>query len=88
MVIAPFSIYFLDFPVEESGVSDAEDVAWGVEDEWLAGQTAPLNLLTSRCGAHALHLALGDLIPALLNSGRFTVRISFCRERWTKITIN
>lgn len=59
--------------MEESGASDAEDIAWSLEEEWLVGQTAPLNLLTTRCGTFALHLALADLPPALLRAGRVTV---------------
>lgn len=61
------------FLVEESGASDTEDTVWSIEDEWLVGQTAPLNLLALRSGNQGLHLALGELIPALLHSGRFTV---------------
>lgn len=63
--------------VEESGASDTEDTAWSIEDEWLVGQTAPLNLLVIRSGTQGLHLALGELVPALLHSGRFTVSKSF-----------
>lgn len=62
-------------PVEESGASDTEDTVWSIEDEWLVGQTAPLNLLVIRSGNQGLHLALGELIPALLHSGRFTVSL-------------
>lgn len=59
--------------VEESGTSDVEDTAWSMEEEWLVGQAAPLNLLSSRCGAQTLHLAPGDLVSALLDRGKFTV---------------
>lgn len=61
--------------VEESGASDAEDQGWSAEEEWLAGQTAPLNLLVARSGAQTLHLVLGDLVLALLQRGRFTVSL-------------
>ncbi|XP_026314069.1 uncharacterized protein LOC113225833, partial [Hyposmocoma kahamanoa] len=64
--------------VEESGASDTEDTVWSIEDEWLVGQTAPLNLLAIRSGNQGLHLALGELIPALLHSGRFTVLQELC----------
>ncbi|PZC85855.1 hypothetical protein B5X24_HaOG215217 [Helicoverpa armigera] len=63
--------------VEESGASDAEDSAWSLEDEWLVGQCAPLNLIAGRCG-HALQLALGDLPLALLHRGRFTILQELC----------
>ncbi|XP_022814232.1 uncharacterized protein LOC111348018 [Spodoptera litura] len=64
--------------VEESGASDAEDSAWSLEDEWLVGQCAPLNLISARSGHHALHLALGDLVVALLHRGRFTILQELC----------
>ncbi|KAJ0176389.1 hypothetical protein K1T71_007568 [Dendrolimus kikuchii] len=64
--------------VEESGTSDAEDTPWSTEDEWLVGQTTPLNLLASRCGVHALHHALGDLVLAMLYRGRFTLLQELC----------
>ncbi|KAF9805392.1 hypothetical protein SFRURICE_018283 [Spodoptera frugiperda] len=64
--------------VEESGASDAEDSAWSLEDEWLVGQCAPLNLICARSGHHALHLALGDLVVALLHRGRFTILQELC----------
>ncbi|KAL0882819.1 hypothetical protein ABMA27_016364 [Loxostege sticticalis] len=64
--------------VEESGASDAEDPAWSAEEEWLAGQTAPLNLLVARSGSHTLHLVLGDLVLALLQRGRFTILQELC----------
>ncbi|XP_052753477.1 uncharacterized protein LOC113513357 isoform X1 [Galleria mellonella] len=64
--------------VEESGASDAEETAWSMEEEWLVGQTAPLNLIASRSGVHALHLTLGDLVLALLQRGRFTILQELC----------
>lgn len=66
------------FTVEESGASDTEDTAWSLEEEWLVGQAAPLNLVTQCCGANTLHLALGDLVLALLQSSKFTV--SNCKK--------
>lgn len=62
-----------NYTVEESGASDTEDSAWSLEEEWLVGQAAPLNLVAQCCGANTLHLALGDLVLALLQSGKFTV---------------
>ncbi|XP_075978367.1 uncharacterized protein LOC142978031 isoform X2 [Anticarsia gemmatalis] len=64
--------------VEESGASDTEDSAWSLEEEWLVGQAAPLNLIAQCCGANTLHLALGDLVLALLQSGRFTILQELC----------
>ncbi|KAJ2937994.1 hypothetical protein O0L34_g14447 [Tuta absoluta] len=64
--------------VEESGVSDTEETTWGLEDEWLVGQMAPLNILASRSGMHATHLALGEVVPALLQAGKFTVLQELC----------
>ncbi|CAB3261837.1 unnamed protein product [Arctia plantaginis] len=64
--------------VEESGASDTEDTAWSLEEEWLVGQAAPLNLVTQCCGANTLHLALGDLVLALLQSGKFTILQELC----------
>ncbi|KAI5631185.1 hypothetical protein NE865_16099 [Phthorimaea operculella] len=64
--------------VEESGVSDTEETAWGLEDEWLVGNMAPLNILASRSGMHATHLALGEVVPALLQAGKFTVLQELC----------
>ncbi|XP_072949627.1 uncharacterized protein [Epargyreus clarus] len=64
--------------VDESGASDVEDGTWCAEDEWLVGQTAPLNLLAARSGAHTLHLALGDLVLALLHRGKFTILQELC----------
>ncbi|KAM3957157.1 uncharacterized protein ACR2FA_008872 [Aphomia sociella] len=64
--------------VEESGASDAEETPFSVEEEWLVGQTAPLNFLASRSAAHTLHLALGDLVLALLQRGKFTILQELC----------
>lgn len=64
--------------VEESGASDVEDSPWSTEDDWLVGQTAPLNLLAGRCGVQTLHLALGDLVLAMLHRGRFTLLQELC----------
>ncbi|XP_039753391.1 uncharacterized protein LOC120628834 [Pararge aegeria] len=63
--------------VEESATSDAEDGAWSVQDEWVIGQAAPLSLIASRCGG-AVHLALGDLLHALLLRGKFTILQELC----------
>ncbi|XP_034832300.1 uncharacterized protein [Maniola hyperantus] len=63
--------------VEESATSDAEDGAWSVQDEWMIGQASPLALIASRCGG-ALHLALGDLLHALLVRGKFTILQELC----------
>ncbi|XP_064292400.1 uncharacterized protein LOC128675031 [Plodia interpunctella] len=63
--------------VEDSGASDAEDIGWSVEEEWIVGHTAPLNLLFSS-GHHTLHLALADIVPALLQRGRFTILQELC----------
>ncbi|CAK1580657.1 unnamed protein product [Parnassius mnemosyne] len=62
--------------VEESGTSDAEDMAWSWCDEWVAGRAAPLGVLAARGGA--LHLALADLVPALLQRARFTILQELC----------
>ncbi|CAH0585444.1 unnamed protein product [Chrysodeixis includens] len=64
--------------VEESGASDAEDTAWSLEDEWLVGQCAPLNLVAARSGLRGLHLALAELVLALLQRGRFTILQELC----------
>lgn len=64
--------------VEESGASDTEDSAWSLEEEWLVGQAAPLNLVAQCCGANTLHLSLGDLVLALLHSGKFTILQELC----------
>ncbi|CAG4959322.1 unnamed protein product [Parnassius apollo] len=63
--------------VEESGTSDAEDVAWSWCDEWVLGHCAPLSTLAAR-GGGALHLALADLVPALLQRARFTILQELC----------
>ncbi|CAH2048892.1 unnamed protein product, partial [Iphiclides podalirius] len=63
--------------VEESGASEAEE-SWSGADEWLLSQTAPANFLAGRSAAGALHAALGDLVPALLQRARFTVLQELC----------
>ncbi|XP_060803362.1 uncharacterized protein LOC106132151 [Amyelois transitella] len=63
--------------VEDSGASDAEDSSWSVEEEWVVGHTAPLNLLWSS-GQRTLHLSLADIVPALVLRGRFTILQELC----------
>ncbi|KAG6455656.1 uncharacterized protein LOC115447051 isoform X2 [Manduca sexta] len=64
--------------VEESGTSDTEESPWSAVDEWLIGHTAPLSLLASRSAADSLHLALADVVPALLHRGKFTILQELC----------
>lgn len=59
--------------MEESGASDAEEPAWSLVDEWLISQTAPLNLLSTRCALSTTHLVLADLVPTILHRGKFSV---------------
>lgn len=59
--------------MEESGTSDLEESSWSLEEEWLVGQTAPLNLIAQHCGAGVPHLAGGHIVAALLDRGKFTV---------------
>ncbi|GBP16067.1 hypothetical protein EVAR_94407_1 [Eumeta japonica] len=64
--------------VEESSASDVEDTVWGIEDEWLMNQAAPLNILARRSAGGTHYLALGDLIVALLHRGKFTILQELC----------
>ncbi|XP_050351138.1 uncharacterized protein LOC126773921 [Nymphalis io] len=66
------------FSVEESGASEAEEAAWSGRDECVVWQCAsPLSAASARCGG-ALHAALGDLVPALLARGNFSVLQELC----------
>ncbi|XP_045448167.1 uncharacterized protein LOC123656541 [Melitaea cinxia] len=62
---------------EESCTSDAEEMSWSARDECVVSRASPVEAVSGRCGG-ALHLALGDLLPALLARGKFTVLQELC----------
>ncbi|CAH2095846.1 unnamed protein product [Euphydryas editha] len=63
--------------VEESCTSDAEEVSWSARDECVVSRASPVEAVSGRCGG-ALHLALADLVHALLARGKFTVLQELC----------
>ncbi|XP_032517507.2 uncharacterized protein LOC116770231 isoform X1 [Danaus plexippus] len=62
--------------VEESGASDVEESSWSARDEWVVSRASPLGVMMSRGGV--LHLALGDLVPAMLHAGKFSTLQELC----------
>ncbi|KAL4712082.1 hypothetical protein ACJJTC_005318 [Scirpophaga incertulas] len=63
--------------VEESGASEAEDTGWSSVEAWVTARSAPLELLASN-SPRTLHLTLGDILPALLRRGKFTILQELC----------